>query len=65
MLPFSVVRSPALLELSGIGDKEILEPLGIATKIHNPAVGENLQEHLISGFTWREFVTVVVNYALF
>ncbi len=41
-----VINSPQLLELSGIGDKDILEPLGIKVKKHLPGVGENLQDHL-------------------
>lgn len=48
----SGLQSSSLLELSGIGNREILEPLGIKTKIHNPAVGENVQEHLIAPVIW-------------
>ena len=40
------VQSPQLLELSGIGNPEILIAAGIDVKIENPNVGENLQEHL-------------------
>ncbi|KAI0071186.1 GMC oxidoreductase [Panus rudis PR-1116 ss-1] len=40
------IKSPHILELSGIGDRAILEPLGITTKYHNPAIGTNAQEHL-------------------
>lgn len=41
-----VINSPQLLELSGIGDRELLESLGIAVAQHLPGVGENLQDHL-------------------
>ena len=41
-----VINSPQLLELSGVGDKNYLEPLGIAVNQHLPGVGENLQDHL-------------------
>ena len=41
-----VVQSPHLLELSGIGSKEILEPLGIDVLVENDGVGENLQDHV-------------------
>ena len=41
-----VINSPQLLELSGIGDTAILEPLGITVQKHLPGVGENLQDHL-------------------
>ncbi|KAL9577400.1 MAG: hypothetical protein Q9203_007477, partial [Teloschistes exilis] len=40
------VQSPQLLELSGIGNPEVLEAAGIDVKIDNPAVGENLQDHM-------------------
>ncbi|KLO08738.1 GMC oxidoreductase [Schizopora paradoxa] len=39
------LKSPQILELSGIGDKRILEPLGIKTIVHLPGVGANMQEH--------------------
>lgn len=40
------VQSPQLLELSGIGNPQVLEAAGIETKIANPNVGENLQDHM-------------------
>lgn len=40
------VQSPQLLELSGIGNHEILNAAGINVKVNNPNVGENLQEHM-------------------
>jgi choline dehydrogenase len=40
------VNSPQLLELSGIGDRELLESHGIDVAQHLPGVGENLQDHL-------------------
>ena len=40
------VQSPQLLELSGIGDRAILERAGVSVKIDNKNVGENLQEHM-------------------
>jgi choline dehydrogenase-like flavoprotein len=39
-----VINSPQLLMLSGIGPKEVLQPLGIPV-IKNLKVGENLQDH--------------------
>ena len=38
-------QSPQILELSGIGSKKILEPLGIDIIVENENVGENLQDH--------------------
>ena len=40
------VSSPQLLELSGIGNPDILNAAGITVKVDNPNVGENLQEHM-------------------
>ena len=38
------LRSPLLLELSGIGNPSVLENLGIEVKVSSPFVGENLQD---------------------
>ncbi|EJD02524.1 GMC oxidoreductase [Fomitiporia mediterranea MF3/22] len=43
------LKSPQILELSGIGNKNILDHLGIESKINLPGVGENMQEHFYSG----------------
>ena len=39
-------NSPALLQLSGVGDAEHLRSVGIEPVHHLPGVGENLQDHL-------------------
>lgn len=41
------VQSPQMLELSGIGNKELLQKVGIQSKIDLPGVGENYQDHLV------------------
>jgi choline dehydrogenase len=40
------VGTPQLLELSGLGRRSVLEPLGIPLVHELPGVGENLQDHL-------------------
>ena len=40
------IGSPHILSLSGIGRHEWLAALGIATALHRPGVGANLQDHL-------------------
>ena len=40
------LKSPQILELSGIGNKELLDKHGIETLIDLPGVGENLREYL-------------------
>jgi len=39
------IKSPQLLELSGVGDSELLRKKGIEPMHHLPGVGENLQDH--------------------
>ena len=41
------IRSPQILELSGVGDAATLKHLGIESIAHLPGVGENLQDHLM------------------
>ncbi|KAG8160823.1 hypothetical protein KVR01_009087 [Diaporthe batatas] len=41
--------SPQILELSGIGSKEILKVAGVPCLVDLPGVGENLQDHLNYG----------------
>ncbi|MBG0828446.1 choline dehydrogenase [Planomonospora sp. ID67723] len=40
------INSPQLLQLSGVGDADLLKRLGIEVVHHLPGVGENLQDHL-------------------
>ncbi len=39
-------NSPQLLQLSGVGDRALLERLGIPVVHHLPAVGQHMQDHL-------------------
>ncbi|KAL4978466.1 hypothetical protein BDW66DRAFT_158257 [Aspergillus desertorum] len=48
ILAAGVFHTPKLLELSGIGDKEELQSLSIPVLLHNPGVGENLQNHVMA-----------------
>ncbi len=40
------INSPQLLQLSGIGPGEVLQPLGIEVRRDAPSIGRNLQDHL-------------------
>ncbi|KAI0490285.1 GMC oxidoreductase [Xylaria cf. heliscus] len=51
ILSAGTIHSPKILELSGVGNAEILHPLGIDIVIKNPHVGENLQNHVYLGLT--------------
>ncbi|KAF7304381.1 Glucose oxidase [Mycena chlorophos] len=42
------IQSPVLLQLSGIGDPSVLNPLGISTVVDLPTVGRNLQEQTMN-----------------
>ena len=45
------LQTPQILELSGIGDPEVLKAAGVECKIENKAVGSNLQDHPLTMFT--------------
>ena len=47
------VATPQLLELSGIGNPEILKKFGIEVRHALPAVGENFRDHLNARIVWR------------
>ncbi|RWA09572.1 hypothetical protein EKO27_g5532 [Xylaria grammica] len=48
ILAAGTIRTPQLLELSGIGDRDLLESFGIDVLIDNPNVGEHMQDHLMT-----------------
>ncbi|KAH7882447.1 alcohol oxidase [Phlebopus sp. FC_14] len=45
ILSAGALKSPQILELSGIGRRDVLEAAGIPVRLELPGVGENLQEH--------------------
>lgn len=46
------LKSPQLLELSGIGSKDVLEKIKVPVQIDLPGVGENVQEHIFVHLSW-------------
>ncbi len=50
------INTPQLLQLSGVGDGERLQTLGIDTVHHSPAVGRNLQDHLAVSYFYGSTV---------
>lgn len=44
LLAAGSLQSPQLLELSGVGDPEVLEAAGVPLKMASPNVGKNMQE---------------------
>jgi len=53
ILSAGVIGSAQLLVLSGIGDEQEISALGLQVRVHQPAVGKNLQDHLLCGVTWE------------
>lgn len=53
ILSAGVLQSPKLLQLSGIGPRELLERLGIPVIEPNEAVGRNMAEHMMLGLSYR------------
>ena len=49
ILAAGVFQTPQLLEISGIGSAELLKQHGIETVLENQNVGENMQDHAMTG----------------
>lgn len=52
VLSAGVIQTPQILELSGIGDPEILERAGIPCIVENKGVGANFQDHVLGGLLY-------------
>lgn len=50
VLSAGVFKTPQILELSGIGNAPSLASAGIQCLVDNPAVSENLQDHVATVF---------------
>ena len=53
ILSAGAVATPQLLELSGIGNPDILKAHGIDVAHALPAVGENFRDHINARIQWR------------
>jgi choline dehydrogenase len=58
------VRTPQLLELSGVGSRALLEQHGIPVVLDRQGVGENLQDHLMARICFETDQTATLNYML-
>lgn len=56
ILSAGAVNSPQILMLSGIGNGDELQAKGITPRLHSPAVGRNLQDHLGLDYLYRSRV---------
>ena len=61
LLAAGAVKSPHILELSGIGQPELLTSLGIAVQHALPGVGENYRDHYAPRMNWRVKLPVTLN----
>ena len=61
ILAAGAVKSPHLLELSGIGQPELLASLGIEVKHELRGVGENYRDHFAPRMNWRVKLPVTLN----
>jgi choline dehydrogenase-like flavoprotein len=53
ILAAGVFNTPKLLELSGVGNKQLLQKHSIPVVIENANVGEHLQDHLMTGVSFE------------
>jgi choline dehydrogenase len=61
LLAAGAVNSPQLLELSGIGDAQLLKSFDIPVVVDAPAVGRGLQDHLGVSYYYRSRVATLNN----
>ncbi|MCU4161942.1 GMC family oxidoreductase N-terminal domain-containing protein [Acidiphilium sp. AL] len=55
------IKSPQLLELSGIGNAALLQSYGIPVVAHLPTVGENLIDHIQLRCTYQTMLPITIN----
>lgn len=53
VLAAGALHTPKLLELSGIGNKDVLARYDIPCHVNNPNVGENIQDHGFVPYSWE------------
>ncbi len=61
LLAAGAIQSPQLLELSGVGNADVLQGLGIPVVAHRPAVGENMIDHLQVRNTYQTTLPITIN----
>ncbi|EHY58976.1 hypothetical protein HRR83_001760 [Exophiala dermatitidis] len=53
ILAAGAVHTPQILQLSGIGPKDVLQAAGVKVKLDFPAVGSNFQDHPVAYLNWN------------
>jgi choline dehydrogenase len=64
LLAAGAVQSPQLLELSGIGNGDVLQRAGVPVLHHLPGVGENLRDHLHVRVSFETKLRITLNAVL-
>ncbi len=61
VLAAGAVQSPHILEISGIGQPELLRSFGVDVKHELPGVGENYRDHYAPRMNWRVKLPITLN----
>jgi choline dehydrogenase-like flavoprotein len=61
VLAAGAVQSPHLLELSGIGNPEVLSAAGVPVRHALPGVGRNYRDHYATRMNWRVTLPITLN----
>ncbi|MBB5695341.1 GMC family oxidoreductase [Muricoccus pecuniae] len=61
VLAAGAVQSPHLLELSGIGNPEVLAGAGVPVRHALPGVGRNYRDHYATRMNWRVTMPITLN----
>ena len=61
ILAAGAVKSPHLLQLSGIGPADVLQAAGLAVHLELRGVGENYRDHYAPRMNWRVKLPVTLN----
>lgn len=55
------IQSPQILELSGVGNRDVLSACGVSTLVDLPGVGENLRDHLHTRISYECSEPITLN----
>jgi len=61
LIAAGAVKSPHLLEVSGIGQPELLQSLGLPVVHDLPGIGENYRDHYAPRMNWRVKLPITLN----
>ncbi|KAI0074676.1 alcohol oxidase [Panus rudis PR-1116 ss-1] len=56
ILAGGAIGSPQILQLSGVGPKDVLDAAGVPVNVELPGVGQHLQDHISTQVVWKASV---------